>query len=163
MQFRFRTYDHSDVMAMTLSVLDEYKRLYSTEVGDIAHVEVADFAPPLGWFGVGYEGDRPVAMGGWRLVKPGGAVPGSRPAEIKRMFVQPTDRGRGLSRLMLAEIERTAIEAGVDYLILETGPRQPEAISLYRSSGYADGPRYGAYVDEPEAVHLGKALGVERH
>lgn len=72
--------------------------------------------------------------------------------ELKRMFVRPAARGRGLSRLVLRELETIATERGLRRLILETGVRQPEAIALYRSAGYRRIPRYGPYVDEPSSV-----------
>jgi hypothetical protein len=43
-------------------------------------------------------------------------------------------------------------------LVLETGVEQPEAIALYRSSGYVDVPSFGYYIDHDESVHLGKTL-----
>ncbi|MCL3863150.1 GNAT family N-acetyltransferase [Actinotalea sp. K2] len=72
--------------------------------------------------------------------------------ELKRMFVRPPFRGRGLSRLVLAELERRAVEQGLRRLLLETGVRQPEAIGLYRSAGYRRIPNYGPYVEEADSV-----------
>ena len=69
--------------------------------------------------------------------------------ELKRMFVSPAFRGRGLARLVLEELEQIATENGLRRLILETGVRQPEAIGLYRSAGYRRIANYGPYVDEP--------------
>ena len=69
--------------------------------------------------------------------------------ELKRMFVRPPFRGRGLARVVLEELERIAAESGLRRLILETGVRQPEAIGLYRSAGYRRIANYGPYVDGP--------------
>ena len=74
---------------------------------------------------------------------------GSGLGELKRMFVRPGFRGRGLARLVLEELERIATANGLRRLILETGVRQPEAIGLYRSAGYRRIANYGPYVDEP--------------
>jgi ribosomal protein S18 acetylase RimI-like enzyme len=87
-------------------------------------------------------------------------VCGHRTAEIKRMYVVEAARGRGFGREMLGHLERTAIAAGADAMILETGRRQPEAIALYKSAGYAEVPRFGHYAHEPAAVHLGRLLAV---
>jgi putative acetyltransferase len=57
-------------------------------------------------------------------------------AEIKRMYVVPECRGRGFSKVVLAELERLARESGYAKVRLETGVRQPEAIALYERSGY---------------------------
>ena len=77
------------------------------------------------------------------------------------MYVAPSTRGRGLSRIVLAELETSARAAGVDWLVLETGRPQRSAIGLYRASGYTavDGTPYGHYVGFPDAIHLGRSLG----
>jgi GNAT superfamily N-acetyltransferase len=72
-------------------------------------------------------------------------------AEVKRMYVVPVARGRGVSKLLLAGLEAAARERGWTTLRLETGPRQPEAIALYERAGYRPIPAFGAYVDAPDA------------
>jgi GNAT superfamily N-acetyltransferase len=59
-----------------------------------------------------------------------------RTAEFKRIWTHPDHRRQGLSRLVLAELERIAAEAGYTRVYLTTGPRQPEAVALYTSTGY---------------------------
>ncbi|WP_186053993.1 GNAT family N-acetyltransferase [Burkholderia gladioli] len=56
--------------------------------------------------------------------------------EFKRIWVARAHRGQGLSRRVLVELERRALGLGYTRVYLSTGPRQPEAIGLYRSSGY---------------------------
>ena len=65
--------------------------------------------------------------------------------EVKRMFVMPEFRGKGVARAVLSELEKWARELGYKHCILETGKRQPEAINLYKSSGYLIIPNYGQY------------------
>ena len=72
-------------------------------------------------------------------------------AEIKRMYVVPEARGRGISRAVLTALEAAAADRGWTTLRLETGPRQPEAIGLYEGAGYRAIPAFGAYVEEPDA------------
>jgi len=91
-------------------------------------------------------------MGGWRRYGDDGV------GELKRMYVRESARGRGVARLLLAHLERTAAAAGIRRLVLETGLAQPEAIALYRSSGYVDVPSFGYYIDHDDSVHLGKTL-----
>ncbi len=79
-------------------------------------------------------------------------------AEIRRMYVAPAARGRGLSRVVLARLEEEARRLGYSAVRLETGDRQPEAISLYRSAGYEPIPRYGPYVDDERSICLEKRL-----
>jgi GNAT superfamily N-acetyltransferase len=65
--------------------------------------------------------------------------------EIKRMFVLPEFRGKGIARLVLSELETWALESGAVSCVLETGKRQPEAIALYRKSGFRQIENYGPY------------------
>jgi GNAT superfamily N-acetyltransferase len=97
-----------------------------------------------------YDDGVPVGMGGWRKYGQDG--------EIKRMFVRESARGRGIAKLLLAHLESTAAAAGITRLVLETGLAQPEAIALYRSSGYADVEPFGHYVGYADSVHLGKSF-----
>jgi GNAT superfamily N-acetyltransferase len=61
------------------------------------------------------------------------------------MYVVPVARGRGLGRLLLVELEAEALRLGYRGVVLETGDRQPEALGLYRSSGYERIPCYPPY------------------
>ncbi|WP_019815164.1 GNAT family N-acetyltransferase [Saccharomonospora saliphila] len=149
-------YDHPDAVKLTEEVQQEYVVRYGDP--DVTPVDPADFAPPGGIFLVGYRDGAPVACGGWRAHDD--PTPPLRPgdAELKRMYVVTAMRGRGLSRLMLAELEAAARRSGRTRLVLETGTRQPEALSLYRATGYADMPNFGVYRDDPLSVCLSKPL-----
>jgi putative acetyltransferase len=81
-------------------------------------------------------------------------------AEIKRMFVAPSMRGRQLGRQILAALERQAEAAGIRVLRLETGVRQPAALALYRSHGYAERGPFGAYQSDPLSTFLEKWLSL---
>jgi GNAT superfamily N-acetyltransferase len=80
-------------------------------------------------------------------------------AEVKRMYVVPAARGRGVARAVLGALEDAAGERGWTTLRLETGPLQPEAVGLYTSAGYAPIGAFGAYADDPDA---GDSLFFER-
>jgi GNAT superfamily N-acetyltransferase len=67
-------------------------------------------------------------------------------AELKRMYVVPEARGRGVSKALLTGLEAAAVARGWTTLRLETGPRQPEAIGLYERAGYRPIEAFGAYV-----------------
>jgi len=154
-----RPYGHPDVVVLAEQAQAHYRELYGGP-GDESVVDAADFTSPTGHFLVGYVDSLPVAMGGWRRLGDRPGLPSQNAAEIKRMYVAPSARGRGLSRVVLAELEATAQEAGLDWLVLETGQPQVSAVRLYRSSGYTDidGSSYGHYAGHPLAVHLGKSL-----
>jgi GNAT superfamily N-acetyltransferase len=127
-------------------------RRYDVEEGDSSPIDAAEFVEPNGMFVVVHDDGVPIGMGGWRRYGTDGV------GEIKRMYVQESARGRGISRLLLAHLERTAVDAGISRLVLETGLAQPEAIALYRSSGYVDVEPFGHYVEYADSVHLGKTL-----
>ena len=154
--FRRVDYDHADVQALVALVQAEYVRIYGGK--DATPMDSGQFAPPSGAFLVGYLGEEPVVMGGWRF-RPDVTAPGGvRPAEIKRMFVVDAHRRTGLARAVIAELERTATVAGADLMILETGTPQIGAEEFYRSCGYTDTVRFGHYAHEPHTVYLGKPL-----
>lgn len=143
---------------MTATVQHFYACLYGTP--DESAVDPDEFRTPHGAFFVAYDGDVPVAMGGWRRLAPGDrGVSGERPVEIKRMYVSEQARGRGLARMMLAHLESSAAAAGADWAQLETGSPQVAAVALYRSCGYEDSPGFGHYADSVTQVALRKRLG----
>lgn len=144
-----RSYDDPDVARMVAEVQAEYVQRYGGP--DAAPVEPAQFAPPTGVFLVGLLDGVPVATGAWRRLPDGRA-------EIKRMYVSAAARRTGLARRMLAELERTAAQAGIQDVVLNTGPSQPEAVALYRSSGYEPVPGFGHYACHPHAMFFGKRL-----
>ncbi|GAA1564507.1 GNAT family N-acetyltransferase [Kribbella sancticallisti] len=79
--------------------------------------------------------------------------------EIKRMYVEPSSRGWGLSRLLLAHLETQARAQGLTTLRLETGTQQHEAISLYTRHGYTPTPPYPPFEHEPASLCFAKQLG----
>jgi GNAT superfamily N-acetyltransferase len=109
-------------------------RYTADEVKDLPHYDPSGFDPATGVFLIGYQDDRPVCCG---AVRP--------PGEVKRMYVRPEARGRGLGRLVLAELEARARTLGYRELLLETGIRQTEAIGLYEAAGYEPCPCWAPY------------------
>ena len=80
-------------------------------------------------------------------------------AEIKRMFVVDEARGEGIGRAILENLETFARNFGYRSVRLETGLKQPEAVSLYESAGYHRAPCYGPYRENPMSVCFEKKLG----
>jgi putative acetyltransferase len=78
--------------------------------------------------------------------------------ELKRMYVCPQNRGQGVARSVLAELEASSLRAGCEELLLETGPYQPEALAFYSQQGYKRRGPFGAYPDYPLSVFMGKHL-----
>lgn len=149
-------YDHPDAAELVGCLQQDYIVRYGAP--DRTPVDPVQFALPQGLFIVGYEDGTPVACGGWRVheVPPEGLRAGD--AEIKRMYVVASARGRGIARVVLAELERTAAEAGHRRAVLETALKQPEAIGLYRSSGYSEITKFGYYSEDEASRYFGKVL-----
>jgi GNAT superfamily N-acetyltransferase len=78
--------------------------------------------------------------------------------EVKRVFVDPAHRGRGISKLLMLELERIARELGATSLVLQTGNLQIEAITLYEKLGYLPIERFGLYAPIPFFLCYGKSL-----
>lgn len=70
-------------------------------------------------------------------------------AEIKRMYVRPAFRGRGVGRLMLDHLIEHARQRGLTVVRLETGIYQRDAIALYERRGFHQIPPFGPYRDDP--------------
>ena len=155
-------YGHPDAMLLIAEVQAEYVLRYGGP--DETPLDPLMFEPPSGSFFVGYleleagAARRPVATGAWRAHDDLDVFGTRRTAEVKRMYVVPAARARGLARRMLAHLEADAAEAGAQAMVLETGAAQPEAIALYESSGYVAIPGFGYYRDSPLSRTLGKRL-----
>jgi ribosomal protein S18 acetylase RimI-like enzyme len=157
-ELRQVTYLHPDAQRLIAEVQQEYVQRYGDP--DLSPVEGDEFSPPKGLFVIAYEHDQPVAMGGWRLLDPAASqleIEGVA-AELKRMYVVPEWRGRGHGRAVLSHLEESAQAAGAEWLVLETGSKQPEAIALYQATGYQTIPAFGHYAADPLSLHLGKRL-----
>jgi putative acetyltransferase len=82
----------------------------------------------------------------------------SNTVEIKRMFVHPDYRGKGIASTVLKELEIWASESDYTNCVLETGKNNPEAIALYQKSGYQIIPNYGQYENVETSVCLKKSI-----
>lgn len=87
---------------------------------------------------VAYENETPVGCGAVKIYS-------GDTMEVKRMYVLPNWRGKGIASAILNELEQWAIELSYQKCLLETGKRQPEAIGLYKKNGYQLIPNFGQY------------------
>lgn len=78
--------------------------------------------------------------------------------EVKRVVVRRSHRGRGISKLLMRELEVITLELGATSLVLQTGGLQTEAIALYLSLGYVPIERFGLYAPIPFFLCYGKDL-----
>jgi len=98
-----------------------------------------------------YENDIAVGCGAFREKK-------EDTVEIKRMYVHPDHRKKGIASAVLAALEIWAKEVGYAYTILETGKNQPEAINLYQKLNYTIIPNYPPYEKMDNSVCMKKTL-----
>ncbi|MGP4046460.1 GNAT family N-acetyltransferase [Streptomyces sp. 2A115] len=158
MNIRRVSFDHPDAVKLNDQVQAEYAARYEDE-GDVTPLDAAMFEPPLGLFLIAYDAeDRPVATGGWRSQEKNEEGYSDGDAELKRMYVIEEARGNGLARRILAALEDDARAAGRVRMVLETGDRQPEAVSLYTSSGYEPSSKFGHYRFHESSMCFAKAL-----
>lgn len=119
-------------------LLDELSVEYNSRYGDRLPPEYRDlrgypadeFAPPGGALLLALRAGEPVSGGAFRRYD-------ASTAELKRIWTASAHRRHGYGRLVVAELERIAVEQGYERVYLLTGPRQPEAVGLYLSMGYA--------------------------
>jgi GNAT superfamily N-acetyltransferase len=134
MRIDFRESDPalSPARDLIAAMVAEMNELYGDIEGpNVPSATPADFAQPHGTFLVGYDDGQPVCGGGLKRLD-------EQAAEIKRMYVAPAARRRGVARALLDALEDAARARGYSVVRLDTGPRQPHAMELYRSAGYVD-------------------------
>lgn len=100
---------------------------------------------------VGYEDELPVACGAIKEHE-------SNIMEIKRMYVIPGHRGKGVASKILSALERWALELSYTKCVLETGKRQPEAIALYTKNHYQPTANYGQYIGIENSLCFEKVI-----
>lgn len=138
-----------DAVAL-IEELDRYlKALYPAESNHLLDVDALDRPNVL--FCVVRDEGRAVGCGAAVLMPEGYA-------ELKRMFILPSHRGRKLGAQILAFLEAEIVARGVTVARLETGVDQPEALALYERRGYRPIPPFGDYWDDPLSVFYEKSL-----
>jgi GNAT superfamily N-acetyltransferase len=78
--------------------------------------------------------------------------------ELKRIFVVKENRGQGLSKIIVSELEKLGRIKGYKYVLLETGIKQYEAINLYENTGYQIIENYKPYIGNTNSVCMKKNL-----
>lgn len=100
---------------------------------------------------VAYENEKPVGCGAIKAFS-------SEAMEVKRMYVRPEERRKGIATAILSELERWAAELSCKKCVLETGRKQPEALALYARHGYKQIGNYGQYAGVENSICFGKRI-----
>ena len=132
--------DTADAAALVNELEDHLASLYPVESRHGLSVERL-ISEGVAFFVVWWQGS-PAGCGGVKLV-------GADYGEVKRMYVRPPFRGRGLGKLMLNHLAGHARAQGVPLLRLETGIHQLEAIRLYERVGFRRIPPFAPYREDP--------------
>jgi putative acetyltransferase len=139
-----------DAVIAMLGQLDAYcEALYPAESNHLMDIDSL-LAPEVSFFVARTEDGRAVGCGA--------CVNRGAYGEVKRMYVDPAQRGQGIGRLLLEAIAGAARAQGLAALMLETGIHQPEAIGLYEREGFARRPPFGDYQLDPLSLFMEKRL-----
>ena len=149
MQIKLESVDQPAIIQL-ISALDAYQgALYPAESNH--HLSVEALKAPNVLFAVARD-DAGAVIGCGAVVLFDGY------GELKRMFVPPEQRGRGVAKAVMALLEAHAVQRNCRLLRLETGIYQPEAHGLYARAGYERRGPYGDYPEDPLSVFMEKTL-----
>ncbi len=148
-EFRDGRVDGGDGGRLEAAMREEMRVVYAgldLQAPDMPKAGPNELNPPSGRFLVGYEDGVAVCCGGVKRLD-------DEACEIKRMYVVPEARGRGVSRALLTALEDCARSLGFVIARLDTGPDQPAARHVYESEGYLEIPNFNA---NPVATYFGE-------
>jgi len=145
MQLVRTTSNHSDFQKL-IAIFDEYLVDIDGDQRDFfSHYNNKHLEHAL----VVYDGETAVGCGGFKKYD-------EHTAEIKRMFVHPDHRGKGIASTILMELENWAKEEDFTAFILETSPKLTNAIALYKKTGYQLIPNFGQYIGVENSLCMKK-------
>jgi putative acetyltransferase len=142
------TSDHPEFQRLTGLLDDELCLIYNTRKEDYEEYNRITGLPTVV---LASEENVAVACGCFKIAD-------DKTIEIKRMFVDPAFRNKGIATEILKELENWAKESGYEYAILETGKGQPEAIAMYAKLGYSIIDHYGTFASTERSVCMKKKL-----
>lgn len=137
--------------ALIAALNAELSSIYPEQGATHFRLDPEEVADGRGAFLVATRAAKPVGCGAVRRIY-------GRTGEIKRMYVPPEERGKGLSRLLLHALESEARALGIDRLVLETGVRQLAALALYERAGFSRVEPSGEHIGSPLSVCMAKDL-----
>jgi putative acetyltransferase len=140
--------DNPDFKKLTNKLDIELCKIYNTNPEDYEEYNRITGLPTIV---LAYENNEPIGCGCFKIFN-------DQTVEIKRMFIDEDQRGKGVASAILAELETWAKELGYSEVVLETGKGQPNAINLYKKKGYEITEDYNQYDDLEISVCLKKML-----
>ena len=152
--------DAEALMAMLDAELDEIYGDLLDETSTLAAELRASFDGTLdpalkagfnGVFLIARRDGAPIACGGMLFLD-------DATGEVRRMYTRPEERGFGVARALMAELERVAYRRGFSRILLETAVRQPRAMRFYEALGYTRIPPYGKHIGNPWSVCYEKRI-----
>ncbi len=144
-------FDSADARRLVAALDAGLAELYAPEQRFGPNLKAQHLEDGGGTFLVARDGGRAVGCGGIRLLD-------ATTAEVKRMYVEPEYRGKGVGRAVLAGLEGAATQLGARRLVLETGIHQGAAIALYLQAGFTQTDCWGEYTTSPTSVCYEKNL-----
>jgi GNAT superfamily N-acetyltransferase len=151
-EIRGATLDSPDAQRLIAALNSELSMTFPEPGANHFSLSPAQVSPGYGAFLLAYLDDRAVGCGAVRRLD-------DATAELKRMYVDPTARGRGIGRSLATALEHEARLFGVVRVVLETGTRLSAAIRMYEGMGYARIPLFGEYLLSPDtSLCFGKTL-----
>lgn len=144
-------FDSADARRLIAALDAHLAGRYPVEQRFGPNLKPAQVAPGLGTFVIARVEGRAIGCGAVRLLDP-------TTVEVKRMYVEPEQRGRGVAKEILQHLEDAGRGLGAERAVLETGIHQDEAIGLYRRAGYVEVDCWGEYSTSPTSVCYEKRL-----
>jgi putative acetyltransferase len=144
-------FDSADARRLVAALDAHLSSRYPPEQRFGPNLKPQQLASGLGTFVVARMDGRAVGCGAVRLLGP-------TTVEVKRMYVEPQQRGRAVAKEILQHLEAAGRELGAERAVLETGIYQVEAIGLYRRAGYVQVECWGEYTTSPTSVCFEKMI-----
>jgi putative acetyltransferase len=144
-------FDSPDARRLVDALDAELALLYEPEQRFGPNLKPEHLSPGLGTFVLARTDGRAIGCGALRRLD-------STTGEVKRMYVEPDMRGRGVARQILDHLESAAKELGLRRLVLETGIHQAEAITLYTRAGFRSIPCWGEYAGSSTSICYDKTI-----
>lgn len=144
-------FDSADARRLIAALDEHLASRYSPDQRFGPNLKPEHIAAGLGTFVVARADGRAIGCGALRKLD-------EATAEVKRMYVEPELRGRGVAKQILDHLEDVALGLGVHRLVLETGIYQAQAIGLYRRAGYGSIRCWGEYAKSLTSVCFEKEL-----